>query len=54
MMATDIVVNIGHYIGFFFWCADDEVPVQSSGELQGAKIWSTEKKQDFKVMSVSS
>ena len=31
-----IVVNIGHDIGSFFWCRC-KVPVQSRGELQGAK-----------------
>jgi len=36
MIATDIVVNIGHDIGSFFWCRC-KVPVQSRGELQGAK-----------------
>jgi hypothetical protein len=53
MIATDIVVNIDTISGPFPG-ADDEVLVQSRGELQGAKNMVNRKKQDINVVSVYS
>ncbi len=69
MIATDIVINIGHdntisgpfsisgpflTISGPFSGANDEVPVQSRGELQRMKNIINRIKQDINVVSVSS
>jgi hypothetical protein len=54
MIATDIVVNIRHYFGSFFWCS---MPTMRSlckaanprGELQGAKNMVNRKNKELKL-----
>jgi hypothetical protein len=47
MIATDIVVNMGHDIGSFFWCS--MVPEQ---KLKGVKKYGKRKKRNISIISV--